>query len=156
MERWDNDPELIPYIRPCATTADQHRHVAVSVDSLLERLQTHRIFLIYADGNLVGEVNYSVDPPHLYRQVPKTAWIGITIGERDARRRGIGTAAMEFIEGDIRDQHLSRIELGVFEFNTSAQSLYRKLGYREIGRIDDFTYWNGRMWQDVRLEKLLV
>jgi hypothetical protein len=27
------------------------------------------------------------------------------------------------------------------------------MGYREFGRIDDFTYWRGRMWQDIRMEK---
>jgi hypothetical protein len=29
------------------------------------------------------------------------------------------------------------------------------MGYREIGRIDDFTYWQGKMWQDIRMEKYL-
>jgi hypothetical protein len=32
---------------------------------------------------------------------------------------------------------------------------YQKAGYREIGRIPDFTYWNDKMWQDIRMEKYL-
>ena len=47
------------------------------------------------------------------------------------------------------------MELGVFEFNTRALKLYQKLGYTEIARIDAFTYWEGKMWQDIRMEKYL-
>jgi len=50
---------------------------------------------------------------------------------------------------------LKRIELDVFEFNTQAIKLYRKLGYKEIARIPDFTYWQGKVWQDIRMEKYL-
>jgi RimJ/RimL family protein N-acetyltransferase len=45
------------------------------------------------------------------------------------------------------------MELGVFEFNTHAIKLYEKTGFQEIGRIPDFTFWQGRMWQDIRMEK---
>ena len=62
---------------------------------------------------------------------------------------------MQFLEEQIRDRGLKRIELGVFEFNTRAIHLYQQLGYREIGRINDFTFWQDRLWQDIRMEKLL-
>ncbi len=60
---------------------------------------------------------------------------------------------MRYIETEIRLHGLGRIELGVFEFNENARQLYEKVGYKEIGRIEDFTYWNGKMWQDIRMEK---
>ena len=31
--------------------------------------------------------------------------------------------------------------------------LYQKAGYQEICRIPDFTFWQGKMWQDIRMEK---
>nr|WP_311775181.1 hypothetical protein [Alkalihalobacillus sp. TS-13] len=43
----------------------------------------------------------------------------------------------------------------MFEFNKQAYKLYQKLGYQEIGRIKDFTYWNDKMWYDIRMEKYL-
>jgi RimJ/RimL family protein N-acetyltransferase len=55
----------------------------------------------------------------------------------------------------IKKESYNRIELGVFEFNTVAIGLYKKMGYNEIGRIEDFTYWNGKMWQDIRMEKII-
>ena len=50
-------------------------------------------------------------------------------------------APLEYLENEIKLQGLSRIELGVFEFNTNAIKLYQKAGYKEIGRIPDFTFW---------------
>ena len=62
---------------------------------------------------------------------------------------------MSHVETEIRLRGLARVELGVFEFNENARRMYEGLGYREIARIKDFTYWNGRMWQDIRMEKRL-
>ena len=56
---------------------------------------------------------------------------------------------------EIKEQGLHRIELGVFEFNTNAIKLYQRAGYKEIGRIPEFTYHQGRMWQDIRMEKFI-
>ena len=62
---------------------------------------------------------------------------------------------MQYLEEQIRAHGWKRIELGVFEFNTNAIKLYQKLGYQEFARIANFTYWEGRMWQDIRMEKYL-
>ena len=62
---------------------------------------------------------------------------------------------MQHIEGEIRAAGFKRIELGVFEFNTFAQKLYLKMGYTEIGRIPDFTFWQDKLWMDIRMEKYI-
>lgn len=100
-------------------------------------------------------MNYQVDPKHLYKKEVGTAWVGLNIGNESARGKGIGTLAMKYLEEQIRAQGFQRIELGVFEFNTNAIKLYQKLGYQEIGRIKNFTNWQGRLWQDIRMEKYL-
>ena len=46
-----------------------------------------------------------------------------------------------------------RFEIGVFEFHTKALTLYKKLGYKEFKRISSFTFFNGRMWDDIRMVK---
>ena len=155
MDIWENDPALIPFIRPNPTEADLAKRHPVTVESLRERLEHNHIYLIYADGQPVGEVNYQVDPPQLYKKETGTAWVGINIGEVWARGKGIGAQAMFFLEKQARAQGLKRMELGVFEFNVRAIQLYTKLGYREIVRIDNFTYYQGQMWQDIRMEKYL-
>jgi RimJ/RimL family protein N-acetyltransferase len=155
LTKWANDPLLIPVMRPSRDKEELEKPVSVTVESLTERLEKYSIYLIYADGRLVGEMNFQIDPDYLFKREAGTAWIGIGIGEASARGKGVGARAMKYLEEQIQAQGLSRIELGVFEFNAKALRLYRKAGYQEIGRIDDFTYWQGRMWQDIRMEKYL-
>ncbi|MFB4166821.1 GNAT family N-acetyltransferase [Virgibacillus sp. JSM 102003] len=154
FNQWENDPNLVPLTRPTLNKADLEQHV-ITIDDLNQRLEHHHIYLIYLDDKLIGEMNYMVDPPHLYKKVPGTAWIGITIGEPEARGKGIGYMAIQFLEEQIMQQGLKRIELGVFEFNLQAHKLYKKLGYQEIGWIQDFTFWQNIMWSDIRMEKVL-
>ena len=152
---WENDPALIPMIRPNKDQADLEAREMVTANDLEKRLEHHQIYLIYLGEQLVGEMDYQIDPRHLYRKEMPTAWIGIVIGEEIARGKGIGYHAMEYLEKEIKEQGLHRIELGVFEFNTHAIKLYRRAGYKEIGRIPEFTYYQGRMWQDIRMEKFI-
>lgn len=153
--RWENDPQLIPFMRPNQNQADLDKRTVITMDGLAERMKHHQIHLIYLNDRLVGEVNYTIDPAHLFKKESGTAWIGIDIGEAAARGKGIGYFAMKYLEEQIKLAGYKRIELGVFEFNTNAIKLYQKSGYREIGRINDFTYWQGKMWQDIRMEKYI-
>lgn len=151
--RWESDLGLIPLSRPNRSQEDLEKVEVVTIEALEHRLERNTIFLIYSGNKLVGEINYQIDPPQLFKKVEGTAWIGITIGEKEARGKRIGSQAMQFLEKEILIAGLKRIELGVFEFNKPAIALYRKMGYVEIRRIADFTFWNGRMWQDIRMEK---
>lgn len=153
IDRWENDPTLIPFMRPNKNQQALETREIITLKDLEERLAHNQIYLIYLDDQLVGEMDYQVDPKHLMKKEPQTAWIGITIGEEQARGKGVGKLSLGFLEREIRQHGLKRIELGVFEFNTNAIKLYQKAGYREIGRIEDFTYWRGKMWQDIRMEK---
>ena len=38
------------------------------------------------------------------------------------------------------------------QFDTEFE-LYKKIGFVEIGRIDNMTEYNGKWWQDIRMEK---
>ena len=155
LNRWENDPALIPFMRVCQNEEDLKKRTEVTREDLKQRLEHDNTWLIHLEGQLIGEMGYQVDPRHLFKKEPGTAWIGITIGEESGRGRGIGYLALQYLEEQIKEQGLKRIELGVFEFNTQAIRLYQKLGYREFTRIDGFTYWQGRKWQDIRMEKYL-
>ena len=155
LGRWENDPALIPFIRPNADETALADREPVTVEDLEKRLEHHQIYLIYLDEQLVGEMDYQVDPRHLLKKVTGTAWIGIIIGEELARGKGIGYLALQHLEEQIKLHGLKRIELGVFEFNKQAIKLYERLSYQEIGRIKDFSYWQGKMWEDIRMEKYL-
>jgi RimJ/RimL family protein N-acetyltransferase len=155
FQKWENDPQLTPFIRPNQSKEDLERPVTITTQELEKRLEYNVIYLIYGQGQLVGEMNYQVDPAYLFKKEAGTAWIGIDIGEEAARGQGIGSLAMQYLENQIKEQGLHRIELGVFEFNENAIKLYQKMGYQEITRFNNYTYWRGRMWQDIRMEKYL-
>lgn len=155
FNRWENDPNLIPLTRPHQNQSELERQEIITLDNLTQRLEHQHLYLIYMNGRLIGEMNYMVDPSHLYKKETETAWIGITIGEPGGRGKGVGFAAMKHLEEQIKKQGLKRIELGVFEFNIPAHKLYQGLDYKEIGRIKDFTYYQGKMWTDIRMEKYL-
>lgn len=155
FNRWENDSTLIPLTRPNRNQSELEFRNKINLDDLTKRLENHHIYLIYLDDQLIGEMNYMVDPSHLYKKEHGTAWIGITIGESEGRGKGIGYVAIQYLEEQIKKQGLKRVELGVFEFNKQAQKLYEKLGYKEIGSIDSFTFWQDKMWTDIRMEKYI-
>jgi len=155
LEKWENDPLIVPFARPNKDQLEIETRKTISIDDLKLRLEHEQIYLIYLEGQLVGAMDYKIGPSYLFKKETGTAWIGILIGEEMARGKGIGYLALQYLEKEIKEQGWRRIELGVFEFNTNAIKLYQKLGYREIGRINDFTFWQDRMWQDIRMEKYL-
>ncbi len=153
--RWENNPALIPFMRPNKNQEDLDKRQVITASDLAERLEHHQVYLIHLNNDLIGEMNYIMDPGYLYKKETGTAWIGIDIGEEIGRGKGIGFLAMQYLEEQIKLAGLKRIELGVFEFNMNAVKLYQKSGYMEIGRVKDFTYWQGKMWQDIRMEKYI-
>lgn len=155
FNRWENDPTLVHLIRPNQDQAALDKRETVTAKDLEQRLEHTQMYLIYLQDQLVGEMDIQIDPKHLYKKDISTAWIGIVLGEEIARGKGFGYFALQHLEKEIEAQGLRRIELGVFEFNTNAIKLYQRAGYQEIGRIPDFTYWQGKLWQDVRMEKFI-
>jgi RimJ/RimL family protein N-acetyltransferase len=153
FQKWETDPVLIPLIRPNRDKDALETKEVLTVQDLEQRLEHNHTFLIYLEDQLIGEMDYQIDPKQVYKKEAGTAWIGIVIGEEIARGKGIGQLALRYLEEQIRLQGLTRIELGVFEFNEPAIRLYKRSGYQEIARLENFTYWQGKMWQDIRMEK---
>ena len=155
LNKWQNDPTLVPFVRPSKNQADLEKRLILTMEDLEQRLEHYRTYLIYLQDRLIGEMGYQIDHKVIYKQEPGTAWIYIMIGEEVGRGRGIGYQALQYMETAIKAQGFHRIELGVFEFNTNAIKLYRKAGYQEIVRLPDFTYWQNKMWHDIRMEKYI-
>lgn len=111
------------------------------------------VYLIEDNKKVIGEVSIDLKFPLIMKKDKKTAWIGIVFGEIASRGKGFGKTAIEFLETKSKELGAERIELGCFEFNTVAFEFYKKLGFIEIGRIEKFTFYNNKWWQDIRMEK---
>lgn len=158
FNKWNNDSKLKHLMKPHSNQVDIETQAVLTVASLKTRLENCWIYLIYFDKKLVGQMNVQVDFQYLFDDevnAARTAWIGMGIGEIAYHNKGIGTKALAFLEKQVKQKGLKRIELGVFEFNMSAQKLYLKSGYKEIGRIKNFTFWQAKMWSSIHMEKCL-
>lgn len=96
------------------------------------KAKTTFIFLAELDGRVVGSCHMSrLASKHSHR-----ASIGIAL-IKDVRGKGLGECLMRrTIEvGSKRMKNLECIELSTFAYNERAQSLYKKLGFKEFGRV---------------------
>lgn len=76
----------------------------------------------------------------------------ITIGERDAWGRGLGTETVELmLEHAFERLGLHRVGLSVFEFNERAIRSYEKAGFVVEGRLREAILRDGRYWDEVQM-----
>src|SRR5215211_9336594 len=85
INRWENDPVLIPLIRPNKGRDASEAREPVTVKDLEQRLEHQHTYLIYLAGQLVGEMDFQIDRKYLFKKEAGTAWVGIIIGEECAR-----------------------------------------------------------------------
>jgi RimJ/RimL family protein N-acetyltransferase len=76
----------------------------------------------------------------------------ITIGERDAWGRGMGSEATALmLQHAFETLDLHRVGLSVFSFNTRAIRAYEKVGFRHEGRLRDAIARDGRWWDEIQM-----
>ena len=83
------------------------------------------------NDNLLGNVGFnSVD------LLNRTAVIGIMLGNPNYQRKGYGIEAVKLIlDYGFSFLNLRNISLSVFEYNEPAYNLYKKVGFKEVGRL---------------------
>ena len=90
----------------------------------------------------------------MYRHTnPHSALIHSVVVSAAVRGNGAGQQLMRALEAQIQARGLERSRLQVLQHNTAAQRFYRRLGYREIWRLDG---WYARLgWPSLVMEKEL-
>jgi ribosomal protein S18 acetylase RimI-like enzyme len=107
-------------------------------DYVLELLadKSYGVFVAYAEGEILGFVQVALrDTPPIPILVPRRFAVVENLAVRSASRRiGIGRALMHRVECWAEEMGATEIELNVYEFNQSAFSFYRSLGYVTTSR----------------------
>jgi RimJ/RimL family protein N-acetyltransferase len=76
----------------------------------------------------------------------------ITIGERDAWGRGLGTEATALMVGHAFERlALHRVGLTVFSYNSRAIRAYEKAGFQIEGRLRDAIVRDGRYFDEIQM-----
>jgi ribosomal-protein-alanine N-acetyltransferase len=144
LARWDPDrpPEFY--------TVEGQRKEAVQRMELQER----GLFALYVavgpDGDLVGRLNIQ----NIVRGTMMGGVLGYWI-DKDHTRRGVATAAVEFLEAEALDLGLHRLEAGTQVENVASQRVLEARGFERYGLAPKLLFLN-RAWRDhVLYQKLL-
>jgi RimJ/RimL family protein N-acetyltransferase len=144
--QWDCDKELYHLATP-----NRDEEMSLTFPTRGEVLKKYQdpnfskgVYMIWDGIKPIGNLSIMIDPPHLMKKIKGTSWLGLIIGERDYWGTGAAREAMTFFEEE-------SLRLGL----TRARRFFEGLGYYEIGRLQEFTYFDGRLWDDIRMEKML-
>ncbi len=158
LYNWDSDPEISALVIPNQKTVTEKEKVTYEDFSnryIQSKDYANGLYLIYDGNKEIGYFSITLNPKHLMKNQVSTSWLGLTIGDKSYWGSGVAKLAMEYFEKLSMQKGAQRVELGTFAFNHRAKAFYTKLGYKEIGRLKDFTFWQGKFWDDIRMEKFL-
>ena len=102
------------------------------------------------NDNLLGNVGFnSVD------LLNRTATMGIMLGNSNYQRKGYGIEAVKLIlDYGFSFLNLRNISLNVFEYNEAAYNLYKKVGFKEVGRLRKAVEIMGKTYDVIIMDML--
>lgn len=153
---WYNDSQIKYFLTPNFKETDLKENTIDEVKLwLLNNRSEKERYLVFDNQILIGEFSIDFNFFNLFIKGEKSAWISLCIGNKEYWHKGIGKIIISELEKIVKDKGVNRIELGVFEFNSKAKVLYEKMGYKQIGINKNLTYFNGKWYDDIRMEKLI-
>ena len=102
------------------------------------------------NDDLLGNIGFnSVD------LLNRTATIGIMLGNPNYQRKGYGIEAVKLIlDYGFSFLNLRNISLSVFEYNEAAYNLYKKAGFKEVGRLRKAVEIMGKTYDVIIMDML--
>ena len=90
-----------------------------------------------------------------YNHVDQTAEVGLLIGEEKERGKGYGAEVLRMLlDYGFNVLNLHSIWLGVYAFNEQAIACYKKVGFKEAGRLRQAKFYNGKRYDDITMDIL--
>lgn len=85
----------------------------------------------------------------------RTATIGVFIGDEENRGKGFGSEALRLACRYAFDRlNLHSLHLWVFSFNERAMNVYKKVGFKEVGRMRESYYLDGKYHDSILMDIL--
>ena len=87
--------------------------------------------------------------------IARTATIGIFIGDEENRGKGFGSDALRLACRYAFDRlNMHSLHLWVFSFNERAMNVYKKVGFKEAGRMRESYYLDGKYHDSILMDIL--
>jgi len=87
--------------------------------------------------------------------IHRTATLGIFIGNKEYHSKGYGTEAIRLIlDYGFNYMNLHSIDLALMSFNERALKCYKKCGFKEVGRIREHRFVNGKYHDTIVMDIL--
>lgn len=126
---WVNDIEAMFGTRVLAMNINYKKEEEI-LNKLSKSEYHFTIFETYSK-NLIGSISLNE-----FSNVHKTGELGIIIGDKSAWGKGYGYEAMNlFLDYVFNVVNMHKISLSVCEFNVPAYNLYKKVGFKDCGRL---------------------
>lgn len=137
-----------------ATLETRLRIVQEMEEWFLNRSEKHKVVVIEDETGKVGgwaSLN-TFNSRCCYSGV---ADISIYI-EREMRGKGLGKALLGYLIETAKDQGFHKLVLSALDFNEAGKSLYRSMGFREVGTYMDQGILDGKYVNVTIMEKILM
>lgn len=87
--------------------------------------------------------------------INRTAILGIFIGDKEYRSKGYGTEAIRLLlDYGFHYLNLHSVTLQLMSFNERALKCYKKCGFKEIGRLRENKFINGKYYDTITMDIL--
>jgi RimJ/RimL family protein N-acetyltransferase len=147
---WENDLEVALPLGDEAYTPSSPERARERITDALQREEHIFSIIDLATEETIGRgMLFGID------LVNRRAMLGIVIGEKAYWGQGYGTDATRLLlEYGFSLLNLNSVMLGVFAFNERAIALYRRVGFREIGRRRQARIIGGRKHDAILMDIL--
>ncbi len=103
-----------------------------------------------SDNQLIGTISL-----FNFNHIIRKAELGIAIYSQENWGKGYGTDALNILLKFGFDYlNLHKIVLHTYSYNERAISAYKKVGFKEMGRMRDERFWNGKYYDAIYMEVL--
>lgn len=134
------------------SSADEENFTDIEWKDKLESTNGFKVF-VEDNGHLVGKMEVDWDERKKIRHNAEVYGVYI---DPEYRGKGLGKMLMDEVEKLAREHEITRLWLDVVVTQKPAMALYRKLGFREIGRTEKSLKTNGEYYDKLLMEKLLM
>ena len=142
---WLNDFDTTDYIGrsgSLVTIAGEKKYLEENANA-----EASFVIVTLKENKMIGSVSLES-----INTIDRTATLGIFIGDKEEREKGIGTEAIQLIlDYGFCYLNLNNIKLDVMEFNERALNCYKKCGFQEYGRRRKCRYINGKYYDCVSM-----